>query len=285
MLSICIPSYNRYLFLQWCIVRTRKDFPNAQIIVSDNDSHDLTSTLLKFADKDIQQNKNIGPFPNMREVLLVATTKYCMYLADDDYLLPDQVQKGIDFLNNHPDVVCYYAPCEFYDEVNKKSIVKVFYEANGQTFNIASLLWNFVIDKHVWPEHVIWRREGLEKILQPRTCAYWAFIDLANAFLAGPVHFAREPFYRSLVSHPIGERIKLGDSQCLTDFDEYRAGLELMAYELFRKVLSPALKQSINEMIQHFIARRIEMAYRILFSQGKLDEAEPYRRRLKICGK
>ncbi len=284
-LSICIPTYNRYSFLQWCLERTRKDLPYAKIIISDNNSSDLTSTLLRHADSYIQQKQNIGPFHNMREVLLAATTKYCMYLGDDDYLLPDQVQKGIDFLNDHPDVVCYYAPCEFYDEVNKKSIVKVFYQADNQTFNLASLLWNFVIDKHVWPEHVIWRREGLEKILQPRTRAYWAFIDLANAFLVGPVHFAKVPFYRSLASHPVGEREKLGDKQCLTDFDEYRAGLELMAYELFRRVLTAQLKESLNEMIQYFIARRIEVAYSILFSQGKIDEAEPYRKRLKICGK
>jgi hypothetical protein len=113
--------------------------------------------------------------------------------------------------------------------------------------------------------------------------AYWAFIDLAHAFAKGPVHFAREPYYRNITNHPIGHRTKLGDRQCLTDFDEYRSGLEILAYELFKNHLNVDLKGKLNQMINAFIAARIDVAKRLLVAQGQHAEAETYEKRLAIC--
>ena len=190
---------------------------------------------------------------------------------------------GCDYLEVHPDVICYYAPCQLYDEVAQAVNWNAFYVAKDETFEKPDALWNFLIQSHVWPEHAIWRREGLEAILQPRLRAYWAFIDLAHAFAQGPVHFASEPFYRNITNHPIGHRVKLGDRQCLTDFDEYRGGLEILAYELFKGHLTPELKAKLNAMINHFIAMRIGVAHKLLTMQGEASEAESYQKRLAIC--
>lgn len=282
MLSICIPTYNRFSFLKWTLDKTIADFPDAKIIISDNNSTDDTRTV-QLKGRYIKQSTNIGAFPNMRAALLASHTKYCTYLGDDDYLLPTEVQKGIDFLEANPEVVAYYAPCQLYDEVEQKAAWEAFYVADNTTFKRADELWNFVIKNHVWPEHAIWRRSWLDHVMQPRLRAYWCFVDLANAFAQGPVHFATTPFYRNITQHPLGKRGKLGDAQCLTDFDEYRAGLENLAFDLFKHELDqPNVRETINNGISAFIKIRIQTAHRLLAHNGALAEAESYAKRLLV---
>lgn len=282
MLSICIPTYNRLPFLQWTLEKTYADFPDAKIIVSDDGSTDGTR-LLKVKGRYIRQAQNIGPFPNLRAVLLASHTKYCTYLGDDDYLLPEEVQKGVDFLEANPTVAGYYAPVQLYDEIEQKANWDAFYVASDTTFDKPDALWNFVIANHVWPEHVIWRRAWLEHILKPRLRAYWCFVDLAAAFAQGPVHFAATPFYRNLTGHPVGRRTKLGDQQCLTDFDEYRAGLENLAYDLFKENLEKIeVKNAVNSGIHAFMKARIQVAHKILAANQRWAEAESYAKRIMV---
>jgi glycosyltransferase involved in cell wall biosynthesis len=279
--SICIPTYNRDPFLRWTLDKTAADFPDTKVIVSDNGK----SAVVFNGHRYIRQASNIGAFPNMRAALLASHTKYCAYLGDDDYLLPDEVQKGIDFLENNPTVLAYFAPCQLYDEVEQKPTWEAFYPAEDETFTRADLLWNFVMHKHVWPEHAIYRRDRLEEIMQPRTPAYWCFVDLANAALRGPVHFAKTPYYRNLTNHPVGMRQKMGDQQCLTDFDSYRAGLEVLAHDIFQNNLADLeLKKNLNEMIRQFLWSRYEVANRILTANHRLAEADVLKKRMTMTG-
>ena len=284
-LTICIPTYQRDPFLRWTLDKTLADFPLAKIVVSDNGK-----SKIEFPDRVryLRQSQNIGAFPNMRAALLAASTKYCVFLGDDDYLLPEEVQKGVDFLEANPDVIIYYAPCQLYDEIQQRANWDAFYVAEDETFSRADTLWNFLTHKHVWPEHAIYRRQGLADILTPRTGAYWCFTDLANAATRGKVHFAKTPFYRNLTGHPVGGRIKLGDQQCLTDFDSYRWGLEALAYKIFLPAIAsgemPDLKQTLGDMIRQFIWTRYEIAVRILTQTGRPDEAQMLRIRLEMSG-
>ena len=282
-LTICIPTYNRVPFLKWTLDRTVTDFPDTKIIVSDNASTDCTGDL-QIPGRYIRQSRNIGAFPNLRAALLAANTKYCVYLGDDDYLVPEEVQKGIDFLDANPEVLIYYAPCQLYDEVAKKPVWDAFYVAEDQTFTAADTLWNFMMHKHVWPEHAIYRRKRLDEILQPRTNAYWCFVDLANAAVRGPVHFAKTPYYRNITIHPVGGRAKLGDQQCLTEFDAYLAGLQVLAHDIFQGHLTPEMKENLNKMIRQFIWSRFEVANRIFTGQNRLAEAGIMRKRMEMTG-
>jgi glycosyltransferase involved in cell wall biosynthesis len=280
-LTICIPTYNRDPFLAWTLDRTYKTFPTSRVIVSDNAKSQLT---FNQNTRYIRQPGNIGAFNNMRAALLSAHTKYAVFLGDDDYLLPEQVSKGIEYLEAHPEVIVYYAPCQLYDEVADKAAWEAFYPGGDETFTHADSLWNFIIGKHVWPEHAIYRRERLEEILQPRTSAYWCFVDLANAALRGAVHFAATPYYRNITNHPVGARSKMGDQQCLVEFDSYTAGLQCLAHDIFQGHFDQTLKVNINAMIRNFIWSRFEVASRILTAQNRLVEAAVLRKRMEITG-
>ena len=283
MLSICIPTFERFEFLKWTVAKLKELQLHVELIVSDNDSHDDTRCIQWCGVKYVKQLQNIGAFPNMLAAFNEAKGDYIVFCADDDYLIPEQVQAGIEFLDAHPEVVAYYAPCQLWDEVNQKAEWNAFYVANDETFTDKGKLWNFVIHNHVWPEHAVYRASAIKDIVKPRIKAYWAFVDLANAIAKGPVHFASKPYYRNLTNHPVGYRSKLGDRQCLTDFDEYRAGLENLAFDLFKDHLGPELKVKLNAMINHFINMRLGVAHKLLSLQGKQDEALSIEKRLRIC--
>jgi glycosyltransferase involved in cell wall biosynthesis len=284
-LSICIPTFNRQYFLKYTLDKTIADFPKSKIIVSDNCSTDGTAAM-DFPGRYIRQPTNIGAFPNMRAALLASHTTYCAFLGDDDYLVREEVEKGIAFMDEHPEVLVYYAPCQLWDEVNQKANWTAFYPADDQTFKRSDELWNFVMHKHVWPEHAIYRRERLEEIMQPRTSAYWCFVDLANAAVRGPVHFAKTPYYRNITHHPCGSRQKLGDQQCLTEFDSYTAGLQVLAHDIFGPALNEVkdLRHNINAMIRMFMWSRFEVASRILTANNRLVEAGVLQKRMAITG-
>src|ERR1700723_640484 len=145
-LTICIPTFNRDPFLAWTLEKTLADFPEAKIVVSDNGKSTIEyPTRVRY----LRQPQNIGAFPNMRSALLAASTKYCMFLGDDDYLLPAEVQKGVDYLEANPQVLVYYAPCQLYDEINQKANWDAFYVAEDETFTTADKLWTFVMNNHV----------------------------------------------------------------------------------------------------------------------------------------
>jgi glycosyltransferase involved in cell wall biosynthesis len=285
MLSICIPTYNRAEFLDWTLQKIVQDFPDAQVIVSNNASADTTRGLLAYfwpTVHAIHQESNIGAFANMYAALTAAKGKYAVYCGDDDYLLPEEIGRGIAYLEAHPQVAAYCAPCEIYDEVNHKPFWNAFHVEHERLFtkNDGMELFNFLISSHVWPEHIIYRTPVP---LLPRTRAYWAFTDLVSILDTGSIFFSSTPFYRNLLVHPIGEREQLGNVQCLTHFDEYRAGLEVLAHGLFGCELPYKTRSKINEMISYFIWMRLDAASQLYARKGEMAEALMLRQRMSIA--
>jgi glycosyltransferase involved in cell wall biosynthesis len=263
--------------------KTFVDFPHAQVIVSDNGSTDETYKLRRTHMHWLEQDMDIGAFANMRIVLLAAKTEYCVYLGDDDYLLPEQVAKGIDYLERNSLVDVYYAPCEYWDEVRQESVCKAFDEVDTTFYaRDEEKLWRFIIGGNVFPENAIYRRDGLEKILKPRVRAYWAFCDLANAYKRGALYFAKTPFYRNITDHPVGHRERLGMQRCTSDFDDIRGGLENLAFDLFGNRWNNETKNWVHQEIRQFITARLRIAHRILESQRADNECVSLFKRIMV---
>ena len=141
-------------------------------------------------------------------------------------------------------------------------------------------LFNFIIGHHVWPEHMIHR---VPVALKRRSREYWAFVDIPDILEKGAIHFSPTPFYRNLLVHPVGMRVQLGNVQALTHFDEYRGGLEVMAYGLFGGKLAYAARHQIGQMIQSFIVTRLDCARRLYAQAGHAFEAEMLAKRILIA--
>jgi glycosyltransferase involved in cell wall biosynthesis len=281
MLSICIPTRNRAPYLDYTLTRLKADFPDSDIVVSDNASTDDTQTVaLNHNVRYLRQDSDIGPFPNQLAALLASRGTYAVYCADDDYLLPGPTIKAIAYLEAYPKVAAFIAPCEIYNECDHKPFWNA-YRCDELTLDRdrGRDLFNSIIKSHLWPEHVIYRTPIP---LKPRTRAYWAFADLPAILAQGAIHFSPEPFYRNLLVHPVGERVQLGNEQCLTYFDEYRSGLEVLAHDLFGADLAYQARHVIHEMISHFICMRMDMASKLYARKGLMAEAEMLRKRIAI---
>lgn len=282
MLSICIPTYKRQRYLEWTCKRLRADFPDAMLVISDNFSNHGNGVGRRYADHFIAQSSNIGAFANMLAALTAVEHGYAVYCADDDYLLPDEVNRAIAFLDANPEVAAYCAPCEVYDEVARKAFWNAYKVETPRSFSKDQglELFNFLIQAHVWPEHIIYRTPVP---LPQRTRAYWAFSDLVSILETGSIYFSDTPFYRNLLVHPVGEREQLGNSQCLTHFDEYRGGLEVLAHGLFGGELQYATRAKINDMISYFICQRFDVASQLYARKGEIAEATVLRQRMAIA--
>jgi len=113
--SVGIPTFNRGADLIKTVESVlRQDYPNLEIIISDNASTDNTNTLCrKLALNDrrityIRQSHNQGPTVNFREVLARCSGDYFMWLGDDDWIDRSYVRLCLNALLEHGDysLVC-----------------------------------------------------------------------------------------------------------------------------------------------------------------------------------
>lgn len=109
LVSIGIPTYNRNVGIKKTLESIwKQEYPNLEIIISDNHSTDNTNEIIEGIRKnhpDIKywrQESNIGMIPNFEFVLRQATGKYFMWVADDDNLEPLIIHKYVAFLEEHP---------------------------------------------------------------------------------------------------------------------------------------------------------------------------------------
>jgi glycosyltransferase involved in cell wall biosynthesis len=110
LISIGIPTFNgntgvlRTLSSIW-----EQDYPNLEIIISNNCSTDNTEDIILARCKNhpeikyFIQEQNIGMIPNFEFVLRKASGKYFMWVADDDTLAPGILARYVDFLENNPE--------------------------------------------------------------------------------------------------------------------------------------------------------------------------------------
>jgi glycosyltransferase involved in cell wall biosynthesis len=110
LVTIGLPTYNRALRLKRALdSAVGQDYPNLEIVVSDNASTDDTADLCARVSANdprvryIRQPVNRGMHENFRAVLADARGELFMWLGDDDWLDPGYVSACATFLRANPD--------------------------------------------------------------------------------------------------------------------------------------------------------------------------------------
>src|SRR5437868_4715964 len=129
LVSIIITSYNRAHFLEQAIRSALlQDYPNLEIIISDNCSTDHTVELIGqfLSDKRIKffrNKKNIGMLPNFKLATERASGEYISYLSSDDYLPdPQFVSKAVQLVGKYENVVLVFGKNESFIEKQNKLV-------------------------------------------------------------------------------------------------------------------------------------------------------------------
>src|SRR5258706_15221301 len=110
LVSIGIPTYNGGKRINSTIMAIlNQNYPNMQVIISDNCSSDNTEAVCNELCKKnpairyFRQKENIGIIANYEFVLRKAKGDFFMWVADDDSLELGILQKYVDFLVSHRD--------------------------------------------------------------------------------------------------------------------------------------------------------------------------------------
>lgn len=113
LLSICIPTFNRALYLKECLDSIANQFSNpkimqkVEVIILDNLSTDKTEEIVKtfttsFENiKYIKDDKNRDIVRGIIKVASLASGKYIWVFSDDDIHIQDSLKTVIDFVNKN----------------------------------------------------------------------------------------------------------------------------------------------------------------------------------------
>src|SRR5271166_3526050 len=123
LVSIGLPVFNGERFLEQSLdsilLQTHTNF---ELIISDNASTDLTESICRhYAERDARiqyhrQPRNRGVTWNFRQVALLAQGEYFLWMAHDDYLAPEYVERCLVFLQRNPGTVLCYSKAIEVDE-------------------------------------------------------------------------------------------------------------------------------------------------------------------------
>ncbi len=121
LVSICIPTYNRVATIGRALESaTSQNYANLEIIVADNASDDGTATLVESISsrdprvKYVRHTANIGMVANLNTVIRLASGKYRMWLADDDWVDDDLVSRCCQALESDPELAMVAGRCKEY---------------------------------------------------------------------------------------------------------------------------------------------------------------------------
>ncbi len=122
-ISIGLPVFNGERFIEKKIKsilsQTFKDF---ELIISDNSSTDMTSTICEsYAKIDnrikfFHQTKNIGAAANFNFVLEKSEGAYFMWTAVDDIIMPMFIEKNLEILEKNPNIICSVSKMKLFGE-------------------------------------------------------------------------------------------------------------------------------------------------------------------------
>jgi|SRR5579884_518463 len=182
LVSIGIPTYNRIGTLKRAIDSVlQQDYPNIELIVSDNASSDGSAELCAAYARAvphmvfIRQPTNRGAGLNFLEVLTNAHGKYFMWLGDDDWLDPSYISECVQVFERRPDcsLVCGQARYFFGDtDLGFGVTVNLLQESP-----IRRVLTYYTLVRDNGTFYGLMRREEIAPILMP------IYVGLANDWL------------------------------------------------------------------------------------------------------
>lgn len=118
--SVCIPTYNRAGMLKESIESVlAQTYKNFELIVVDNASEDETALVVRaFEDPRIvytRNSRNIGIWGSCNRCLTLSKGRYIAIFFDDDLMMPKNLERKIEVLQNNEKVGLVYSKYHLID--------------------------------------------------------------------------------------------------------------------------------------------------------------------------
>jgi glycosyltransferase involved in cell wall biosynthesis len=131
-ITVCIPTYNRASLLRLCLGSIlRQTLADFEVLVSDNCSmDDPRSVVAEFHDSRVhysRNERNIGPVPNINQMISQARGEYVAVVHDDDVYDPSFLDRESRLLDASPSVgMVHCAAYEVDSEGRKRRLVRAY---------------------------------------------------------------------------------------------------------------------------------------------------------------
>ena len=280
-LSVCLITYNRAKYLDLLLEDFFQtppfDFP-FEIVLCDNHSTDETPEVMAKWQarhpevKPVRQKFNVGPEHNLATSYRMATGEYCIYLADDDRLIPEIVSQVVAYMDAHPTVAVVHSPWELWDDIAKRSFQPFYHVAQEQIFSKGSAvdMFNMVLQNRIFPETCVYRTSAVHRMHTVPFNVYSPYLLLAHVLDYGDVAFLPQPFYRQLMLGVVPKPEEhLGVQWTVTRRDSYAAGFEYLAQKSFRHFgvgsVPAAQVEMLQKMVLGYNVNQLSHGVRLLF--------------------
>lgn len=144
--SVMLPTYNAEAFIRECIESIlTQDYPNIEIVVSDDASSDHTAQIVKeicvcYPEKislNVNQN-NIGITKNCNLALSKCDGDYVCLFAGDDVMLPGKISEQVSLLEADIEASLCYHRVEIFDHDDGRIIETT--EPNRSIFSVFDII-------------------------------------------------------------------------------------------------------------------------------------------------
>ena len=197
LLTIAIPTYNRYLLLKRALNSIINQNDNRiEIIVSDNCSTDNTTQLMdEYCSKCInlhfyRNNKNLGVDVSFLKCFQLAKGKYILLLGSDDLFVEDGVKNLLSFLSR-VDLPLVYLNHYFFqnDYNNKQSCYGIFDDNINNYYHLSKDdIIKISKDRITFMSSLVLKREEVLKVKEPESFIGTNFVHTCIAFSVSKNH-------------------------------------------------------------------------------------------------
>jgi len=296
-LSVCIPTYNRSVFLRHTIGRFVNEwkFPfSYEIVVSDNASSDDTPQVVEELQLRglpiiyVRQPTTVSSFENQSSAMRRGRGEYVIYLADDDILIDDEIVSTIEFLDMCPSVVACYSPVQNYDDREKKPLGLSFTTPHDVVAKKGKFIsfFDFLIRNTIRPEIAVIRSSALSHMLVPRRFCNSAYSDLVHLLNLGDVAFRSRPFYRLVFCSPLVDGVlHAGTNEAKFGWNTERGGLEDLFVNMVSQQgiqLQPEHWRQVGQMLDLSEAGRMVVAMRLWMKEREYVAAYDLYSRVRL---
>lgn len=273
LLTVFIPTHNRPNFLKNCLQHHADFFieNDFEVIVADSsDSDESKKVCAGYSFIRYLNFKGTPAKEKCAKTILKAQGKYTLYLADDDYLIEEEVLKNLDYMSQHPDITALYAPWYEWNDKEKKA-GEIFYRlpADKQyTRKKAVRLLEDVLGYYIYPE-IFFARTDIYQEACLMDIKDYTYVNYLAVFLQrGTVYFSKTPFYYQTVAYnPLinPEKKTSFASEGMKNYaevpGEIRRGLEFFATRCYimsgQNIIPTYAKEKLNARIQKFYMIRL----------------------------
>ena len=259
LVSAIIPSYNHENYIEECVLSiVNQTYKNIELIVIDDGSTDRSREILEQLQKQhgfvlvLQDNQGVSKTMN-KAIRQYAHGKYITGSASDDFLMPDKVERQVNYMESDPDCSLVFGKVHMVDA--QSWIIEGLTVVDPVEDPVYSVSFDGLIERNCIPAATIMYRKdmweqcgGYNENSIIEDWGLWLEFAYSGKIVYLDEYFA---FYRWHGSNQTSNRLKM-----------YAASMELV--ESWKDRMSPELARKV-------LARRASNTFSVLARNHKKE--------------